>query len=138
MRRLRSVIPDAIEAQEVVRTARAQKVLRHWDEIVGPTLAKRSHPERVERGVVWVSVQGSAWAQELRMMHEVILERLRDRAGDGSLFKSLRFGVRPLPVRIDTDGVATVQAEDVSTLSIREIADRRLARWKSDHESGAN
>lgn len=132
MKRLNFVIPDAIEAKEVVRTARAQRVLRHWDEIVGKTLAERSRPDRVERGTVWVSVQGAAWAQELRMMREIILSRLRAHGGDPELFKDIRFGVRPTPMRVREETAKVGPSEDLSSLSIREIAERRLARWKSD------
>lgn len=135
MRRLNFVIPDAIEAKEVVRTARAQRVLRHWDEIVGKTLAERSRPDRVERGTVWVSVQGAAWAQELRMMRETILNRLRTYGGDPDLFKDIRFGVRPTPMRVREEAAQPSPEEDLSALSIREIAERRLARWKADEGS---
>ncbi len=132
MRKLQSILPDTFDAQEVVRTARAQRVLREWPEIVGKHLAARSRPERVDRGVVWIAVEGSAWAQELRMMRDVILDRLRSRAGDASLFKDLRFGVRPLPLPEDVPAEADAKVEDISELTIREIAERRLARWNEN------
>jgi hypothetical protein len=97
---------------------------------VGPLLAERSWPDRFSKGTVWVAVQGSAWAQELRMMKDVILERLAKRAGDDGLFKDVRFGVRP-PRKLEPEPPPPTPApERQEDLSIREIAARRLANWK--------
>lgn len=70
------------------------------------------------------------------MMKEIILRRLNDLAGEKDLFTDVRFGVRPLPSREPTkeevpSEEAKVKRED---LTIREIAERRLAKWK--HEGG--
>ena len=99
MRQLGHMLGGAIAQAEVLRAARAQRALRHWPQVVGPGLASRSHPERYERGTVWVAVEGSAWAQELRMIKDVIIDRLEQHAGERGLFIDVRFGVRPLPER---------------------------------------
>ncbi len=130
MRKIGQMLPAAIEQAEVLRIARAQAILRHWPEVVGPLLAERSWPDRFSKGTVWVAVQGSAWAQELRMMKDVILERLAKRAGDDGLFKDVRFGVRP-PRKLEPEPPPPTPApERQEDLSIREIAARRLANWK--------
>ena len=77
--------------------ARAQRAFRRWPEVVGPFLATRSWPDRFSRGTVWVAVEGSSWAQELRMLKGQILSRLREVAADRALFQDVRFGVRRLP-----------------------------------------
>lgn len=136
MRRLSQMMESALGRDEVVRAGRAQIVLQQWDEIVGVSLAQRSHPDRYSRGTVWVAVSGSAWAQELRMAKDTILERLRDRGGDASLFIDVRFGVRPFekkepivnePLEDDEE-----KRESMRGLSIREIAERRLQNWKGE------
>jgi predicted nucleic acid-binding Zn ribbon protein len=135
MKKLRQVLPEAIGREEVLRMARAQRILRGWPEIVGEALAKRSHPDRYERGTVWVAVQGSAWAQELRMIKHDLVDRLQARAGEPGLFTDIRFGVRPLPKpEAEAPAVETVRAVvevagDDGDLSIREIAERRLKDW---------
>lgn len=135
MRKLSNMLPDAVAKDEVLKAARAQKVLKDWASIVGPGLAERSHPDRYDRGTVWVAVEGSAWAQELRMGKEMILARLREKAREAALFQDLRFGVRPIkreePVKnepFDDDA----HKESVKGLSIREIAERRLKNWNKD------
>lgn len=129
------MLPSAIAQEEVLKAARAQKVLRDWPDIVGDQLAERSHPDRYDHGTVWVAVEGSAWAQELRMSREVILGRLRARCGEAELFQEIRFGVRPIrreePILnepFDEEG----HKESLRGLSIREIAERRLQGWRQN------
>ncbi len=128
MRKIGGMLGAAIGREEVARMVRANIVLKEWPAVVGPLLAERSHPEKFDRGTVWVAVEGSAWAQELRMSKETILRRLRERAGDPSLFADVRFGVRPLP---KPGSEATAGQPDLPTPegSIREIAERRLREW---------
>lgn len=130
MKRLERTLPDALLREEVLRMARAQRVLRRWPEIVGEGLASRSWPERYDHGTVWVAVTGASWAQELRMLKSEILSRMTLMSGEIGLFRDVRFGVRPLPERKEPDVFApkTMSEEDDPRrgLSIREIADRRI------------
>lgn len=98
MRHVGRVLPRAVENDEVLRAARAGGPLRRWEEAVGPVLAAKSVPDRYDKGTVWVATQGSAWAQELRLMKPQILERLETMAGERGMFIDIRFGVRPARV----------------------------------------
>lgn len=132
MRPLAAMLGKAIGREEVLRAGRAQAALRQWPRIVGPELARRSRPDRYDRGTVWVAVEGSAWAQELRMIRDVILDRLEKECGEGGLFHDIRFGVRPLPSEGAGEAIAPVRAvvaDDRGEMSIREIAERRLRSW---------
>lgn len=95
MRHVGRVLPKAVENAEVLRAGRAAAVMRRWDEVVGPLLAEKSTPDRYDKGTVWVATQGSAWAQELRLMKPRILERMEAMAGERGMFVDVRFGVRP-------------------------------------------
>lgn len=133
MRKLAHVMPEAIARGEVLRAARAQRVLRNWEAIVGPELAKRSQPDRYERGTVWVSVAGSAWAQELRMLEPTILAKVAEFCGDPHLVVALRFGVRAPRER--PEGMQAkprlTPDPDLETMTIAEIRDRRLRQWQA-------
>jgi predicted nucleic acid-binding Zn ribbon protein len=133
------MLGQAIGREEVLRMARAQAVLRDWTAIVGPQMATRSHPDRFDRGTVWVAVEGSAWAQELRMIKDVILQRLEQKAGESGLFLDVRFGVRPLPEAEAPEKpvVHAVVEDDRGELSISEIAARRLQKWRDQDGAGA-
>ncbi|HVT11888.1 MAG TPA: DUF721 domain-containing protein [Fimbriimonadaceae bacterium] len=140
MRRLEGLLRQAIGKEEVLRTARAQRVLREWPDIVGPAMATRSYPERYDHGTVWVAVTGSAWAQELRMIKDVILAKLETQAGETGLFIDVRFGVRPVPQAVEEakkPAVYAVVADDRGELSISEIAERRLRKWRDQGGAGA-
>ncbi len=136
MKRLVQLIGPAVGRDDVLRLGLARRALRRWPEIVGALLAERSCPDRYDRGVVWVAVEGSAWAQELRLAKPRILARLRELAGDEFLFEDLRFGVRPFTVLPAAEAEEPVAAPEPSDdpRSIREIAEARLARWP-DRES---
>jgi hypothetical protein len=136
LKKIDQMLPQALGHEEVLRAGRAQNALRQWPEIVGPLLAERSRPDRFDRGTVWVAVEGSAWAQELRMMKDLILERLNRAAGE-PLFTNVRFGVRPLPQEsvAEVDAPTDAPSEPTETpeeLSIGEIARRRLANWADE------
>ncbi|MFN3683614.1 MAG: DUF721 domain-containing protein [Fimbriimonadaceae bacterium] len=131
MKRVQDWIAEALGRPEVVRKARALSVLRRWPEVVGPVVARKSHPDRYDKGTVWVAVAGSSWAQELRMQRDQILLRLNELAGEADLFKEIRFGVRPFVVSDTPQPEPTRSAlrrADTEGLSIREIAERRLAK----------
>jgi len=130
--RIIDMIAAAVEDKEVLRAARAQRILRRWPEIVGDLLAEKSWPDRYDHGLVWVAVTDAAWAQEMRMIREGLLDRMRQMAGEPSLFTDLRFGVRPLKAP-KTPEVIEIP-EDLDKLhtagSIRDIAEARMKRWK--------
>jgi predicted nucleic acid-binding Zn ribbon protein len=93
MKKLSDLMPAALEQKEVLRAARAQTVMRRWAEVVGMVLAEKAVPERFDSGTLWVAATGSAWAQEICLRKELILERLNDLAGE-PLFRDLRVGAR--------------------------------------------
>ena len=93
MRRLSEVMATAIVNPDVLVGARAQKVMRNWEEAVGSLLASKTSPDRFDHGTIWVASSGSAWAQEIRLRREEIVKRLNVMAGE-ELFKDIRVGVR--------------------------------------------
>ncbi|MBX3118463.1 MAG: DUF721 domain-containing protein [Fimbriimonadaceae bacterium] len=137
MRRIKHVLNESFMQEEVVRTARAQTCLRRWVEVVGEGLAKRSWPDRYDRGTVWVAVEGSSWAQELRMLKSQILEKLTAMSGERGLFKDVRFGVRKLyqhEALAPEEAPSPPSEDDREGLSIREIYERRVARMEAAPE----
>lgn len=133
LNRVDEFLAKAVPMPDLLRVARAQAALRQWDAVVGEQLATRSWPDRFERGTVWVAVEGSAWAQELRMRKDQILRRLAEISGEPDLFKQVRFGVRSLPKLAEDTSVrpAEISSDEYAQRSIREIAEQRLREWKA-------
>lgn len=48
-----------------------------WETIVGKVIAKQAWPLRWSKNTLVVGVKDSCWLQELRMMEENILEKIR-------------------------------------------------------------
>lgn len=126
MRSVQSFLGDAVLQKEALRAARANRILDRWADIVGEKLAERSWPDRYDHGMVWVAVTGSAWAQELRMMKDTILSRLNEQSHERGLFTDIRFGVRVLRRPDDDEPISEKRESEITGLTIREIAERRL------------
>ncbi len=62
---------------------------KYWTEVCGPSLAKRSHPIRMEGSVLLVGVSDSICFQELNMNKHSILT---------SLEKRISFGRKPTDI----------------------------------------
>lgn len=63
-----------------------------WRDIVGERVARRTVPGKIEDGVLVVGVESPVWAQELSLLSEEVVGRLRRR---GFSVSSIRF--RPTP-----------------------------------------
>jgi len=138
VRRVGEVLRASGISADVQMAVAAKATLRRWREVVGPALADQSWPDRYGKGTVYVAVRTSTWAQELRMLKPVILERLREMAGPHVVFTQVRFGVRRLPAEA-TPGPKMDIATDVteSAPPLGSIAERkawRLANWKGARE----
>jgi predicted nucleic acid-binding Zn ribbon protein len=61
-----------------------------WEAAVGSRIAARTEPIRLERGVLLVRAASAAWANELSLLGESIIEQLR---AQGVALDSVRFAV---------------------------------------------
>ncbi|MGA6992269.1 MAG: DUF721 domain-containing protein, partial [Candidatus Deferrimicrobiaceae bacterium] len=68
------------------------RLLRSWEEIVGPLLSNMTAPGKVRNGVLTVFVRNHSWAQELQLSKPALLERIRSVAGEEKV-REIRFTV---------------------------------------------
>ena len=86
---------DLVRQTPPGKAAAAAVVSRQvWEAVAGVGFARRTMPTRVDRGVLWVEVSSSGWAQELALSERVLVERLRAR---GIEVEKLRCVVRDVP-----------------------------------------
>ena len=63
-----------------------------WTEAVGEEIARHARPVAERDGIVTVACDAATWAQELDLLQAELLDRLRERVGEGT-FERLRFVV---------------------------------------------
>ena len=68
------------------------RLLRSWEEIVGPLLSDKTAPGKVRNGVLTVFVRNHSWAQELQLSKPALLERIRSVTGEEKV-REIRFTV---------------------------------------------
>lgn len=56
-----------------------------WEEAAGEAVAAAARPTAEREGVLTVTCEASVWAQELELMSEVLIERLNELLGEGTL-----------------------------------------------------
>jgi predicted nucleic acid-binding Zn ribbon protein len=60
-------------------------VFGRWNEIVGPDLAAHTTPETFADGEVTVVADSTAWATQVRLLAPMLLRRLNEELGDGTV-----------------------------------------------------
>lgn len=65
-------------------------VVTTWPEVVGEQIARVSVAERMENGILFVSVTSAPWRAELTMKRKSIIDKINARAG-GMVVKEIRF-----------------------------------------------
>jgi predicted nucleic acid-binding Zn ribbon protein len=63
-----------------------------WADAVGEEISRHARPVAEREGTVTVACDAATWAQELDLLQGELLERLRDRVGEG-VCERLRFVV---------------------------------------------
>jgi predicted nucleic acid-binding Zn ribbon protein len=84
-------VAAALELHGITDQVRAGRVVTEWTELVGPKIAQRTRPDGVTDRMLWVEVASSAWLQELNLLRPQLLQNLRERVGEPTLFDDLRF-----------------------------------------------
>ncbi len=65
-------------------------VLAAWPDVVGPQIARVTVPQRMENGVLYVTVATSPWRAELSMKRLDLIERLNSHVGT-KVLNDIRF-----------------------------------------------
>jgi predicted nucleic acid-binding Zn ribbon protein len=57
-------------------------LFNRWGELVGEVNGLNSYPETLVNGVLTVRCKSTAWATQLRLMHDQLLEKVNEKYGD--------------------------------------------------------
>jgi predicted nucleic acid-binding Zn ribbon protein len=73
---------DAVSRRMGLQDSRGQgRLFARWDRIVGEAMAGHVQPVRLDDGVLVVSVDHPAWATQVRLLGDELLDRVADEAG---------------------------------------------------------
>jgi predicted nucleic acid-binding Zn ribbon protein len=86
------VLPALLGDLGLDEAAAGVRVLRVWEQALGPELAPHCRPEGVRGSEVLALVRDSAWMQRLQLEKPRILRRLGEQLGDDSV-QSLRLRI---------------------------------------------
>jgi predicted nucleic acid-binding Zn ribbon protein len=70
-------------------------VFGRWAEIVGADLAQHTRPESFADGELAVSADSTAWATQVRLLAPMLVKRLNEEAGQGSVRRVKVRGPQP-------------------------------------------
>jgi predicted nucleic acid-binding Zn ribbon protein len=82
---LLSAIDGLLEGRGWQRQAAMGSVFGRWAAIVGQDLAAHTSPDSFADGELAVRADSTAWATQLRLLAPMLIKRLNDELGDGSV-----------------------------------------------------
>ena len=70
-------------------------VFGRWADIVGPEVAAHTTPDSFADGVLAVTADSTAWATQVRLLAPMLVKRLNEEVGDGSVRRVKVQGPQP-------------------------------------------
>jgi len=124
-----NLIERVLSSYGVDRDIREQRIVLEWAAIVGERVARRTWPDGLRDGVLWVRVANSAWLQELSFLRSAMVERANELVGAPPLVREVRLHVGARKEQ-DADDV-------VAALAQRVMFQRRRRPWRPTPATGA-
>jgi predicted nucleic acid-binding Zn ribbon protein len=104
--RASDLLAGLLQQHGIARELREHRILARWRDLVGDTLAERTWPDGLERGVLWVRVKNSSWLHQLSFLRDDLVVRLNHELGDPPLVREIRFHVGARHRIADDDALA--------------------------------
>ncbi len=87
---IKSIIKNITSDPIIKNKLEISNIFNHWEEIVGSEINKKSRPDKLTGGILFVSVINFTWANELSYMSEQLKEKINSYIGR-EIVKSIRF-----------------------------------------------
>jgi predicted nucleic acid-binding Zn ribbon protein len=82
---IRAILERVVKGLDLERGMREQGAVLSWDEVVGERVACCTKAVAIRRSVLFVEVESSAWMHELVFLKPMIVKRLNERLGAGTV-----------------------------------------------------
>ncbi|UCH83672.1 MAG: DUF721 domain-containing protein [Candidatus Latescibacterota bacterium] len=89
--RVGDILPAVLKSLGLDQKLKEREILACWAEVVGEEIAGHTRAVKIDRGVLFVHVDHSAWMQELHFKEKEIIQRLKKEKPDITIRK-IRFG----------------------------------------------
>lgn len=107
---LDELLVSLARAHGLVETMRAHRLVIEWHGLVGPTIARVTAPDGLNRGTLSVWVKTSPWMQELRLLREQLIRDINSKLGDPPLVTDMRLHFGSSKLIDPDDPVAQLRA----------------------------
>lgn len=85
-----SIIRNITSDPKIKNKLEISNIFNHWGDIVGSEINKKSRPDKLARGILFVSVINFTWANELSLMSDQLKKKINSYIGR-KVVKSIRF-----------------------------------------------
>ena len=72
---LGNVLQDVLAKQKINVSSGNRKLIDVWKKSVGPQIASRTRPDRVQKGILYVKVANSVWMHQLQFLKRDIMDK---------------------------------------------------------------
>lgn len=76
--RLDTILSQCLKNLNLEENVRVYPIWKKWGEIMGETIASKTHPDYITGKTLVVSVTHPTWMNELQMQKRIILEKIRN------------------------------------------------------------
>ncbi|MFA6468727.1 MAG: DUF721 domain-containing protein [Bacteroidota bacterium] len=74
-----------VQSLGIEKQVEQYKIFDVWNEVVGQQVAKVAQPERLQNGVLYVSVNNAPWRTELTFRKKEILDKIHEKTNSTSI-----------------------------------------------------
>lgn len=87
---INAALGNLVQELGINKTLGEYTVITSWEKMVGERIAKVTRAQRIENGVLFVSVANAPWRAELTLRRQEILEKINSASGR-QVVKEIRF-----------------------------------------------
>lgn len=90
MKQIGNILTQFLKDRGLEQPIKRHDALRLWPEVVGPTVAEITQPQRMSNHILFVQVNNMSWRNELIYYKEEIIKKLNEKIGD-EVIKEIKF-----------------------------------------------
>jgi len=90
MKKMGDILPSILRKMGIKKGIEQGKAIAFWEDIVGDDIARHARPFRAKKGILYVAVTSSVWANELQFMEPEIRKKINEYLKKDVIYK-IRF-----------------------------------------------